>query len=66
MKRTPPKELILSKDELTELFLTNRIEETKFGWTLDKKRIDIIALHSQDMKYIENLHKSDKYKIVFK
>jgi hypothetical protein len=66
METTSTKELILLKDELCELFLTNKIQETKFGWTLNNKRIDIIALHSQNIKYIENLHKSDKYKIIFK
>ncbi len=59
-------ELILLKDELSELFLTNKIQETKLGWTMDNKRIDIIAVHLEDIKYIKNLHQSDKYKIVFK
>jgi len=66
MKTVKPQELLLLKEELVELFLTNRIEETKYGWTLDKKRIDIIALHPQNIKYIENLHKSENYRIVFK
>jgi hypothetical protein len=57
---------IVSKEELAELFLTNRIEETHYGWILDKKRINILAVHSNEIKYIEHLHKSDAYKIVYK
>jgi hypothetical protein len=60
------KSFIISKDELSELFLTNKIQETNRGWILENKRIDILALHSKEIKYIENLHKADEYKIVYK
>jgi hypothetical protein len=58
--------IIVSKDELAELFLTHRIQETHQGWVLDNKRIDILALHAKEIKYIEHLHKADEYKIVYK
>jgi len=57
---------LLTKEELTELFLSKKIQETQQGWVLENKRIDIIALHLKDLKYIEHLHKADEYKIVYK
>jgi len=60
------KTIIVSKEELTELFLTNRIQETHYGWVFDNKRVEILALHPQDIKYVEHLHKSNSYKIVYK
>jgi hypothetical protein len=66
MKSTKETSLIVSKEELVELFVTKRIEETHYGWILDNKRVDILALHPKELKYIENLHKTDRYKIVYK
>lgn len=58
--------IILSKQELTELFLAKRICEIKFGWVFDDKFVDILALHPTDIRYVEHIHKADHYKIVFK
>jgi hypothetical protein len=64
--KTKDTSIVVSKEELTELFLAKRIEETHYGWVFDNKRVDILALHPKDIKYIEHLHKSDAYKIVYK
>ena len=65
-KIAPIQEIIFSKDAIGNLFITNKIIETNFAWMFNNHKIDIIALHPKEIKYIENLHKTDKYKIVYK
>jgi len=60
------KELIISKEELISLFLDGTIKETNYGWIFNTIRIDIVALHDKDVKYILNVTDTQEYKIVFK
>lgn len=57
-------ELILSKDELIELFIREEIKDTKDGWLYqDDILVNIIALHDQDPKYVYNVTNAEYYKI---
>lgn len=66
MQTPTNKELIISKEELITLFLDGTIKETHFGWIFNTIRIDIVALHDKDLKYISNVAEAKEYKIVFK
>jgi len=59
------KEILVSKDELIELFIKEDIRDTLDGWLYkDKILINIIALHDKDPKYIYNVTNAHYYKIL--
>lgn len=66
MKFIEKHSLIVSKEELEELFLKNRIVEVDYCWLFDNKRVDILAFDSKELNEKENFHKTNKYKIVYK
>ena len=57
-------EKILTKEELVELFEKKVLEDTKMGWTMDGKIVNIIALHEIDPKYLHDISNAKYYKIV--
>jgi hypothetical protein len=59
-------ELIVSKEELHKMFVTNQIKDTCHGWYYQDKEIDIYAIHNVETKYITNIMEAQYYKIVFK
>ena len=57
-------ELILSKDELVELFIIDEIKDTEDGWLYKNSiLVNIIALHDLDPKYVYNVTNAEYYKI---
>lgn len=66
MKSIEESSLIVSKEELEEFFLTNRIVEIDYCWVFDDKRVDILAFDPTDAKEIQNIYKKNSYKIVYK
>ncbi|MGE4457069.1 MAG: hypothetical protein AB7E13_09035 [Arcobacteraceae bacterium] len=59
-------EQIIARDELINLFKKNKIQDTKYGWVMDKHIIEIIALHSIEPKYLQDITRAENYKIVKK
>jgi hypothetical protein len=58
-------ELIISKDELVEMFDKGDIEDSNDGWIYkDEYLVSIIALHEQNPKYIYDITDSQYYKII--
>lgn len=64
MKTSHKEELIVTKEELIELFEEQRIEDTGRGWLLDGKLIDIIALHDIEPKFLQDVANAKSYKLV--
>lgn len=60
------KEQIIAREELINLFKKNKIQDTKYGWVMDKHIIEIIALHNIEPKYLQDITKAENYKIVKK
>ena len=57
-------ELIVSKEQLIEMFLSKEIEDSQYGWLyLDTFYVNIIALHEKDPKYIYDVTDAQFYKI---
>lgn len=59
-------ELIVSKEELIQLFEDQKIEDTGRGWLMDGKFIDIIALHDVEPKFLQDVSNAKFYKLIIK
>ena len=59
-------DIIVSKDELIELFETEKIIDTGQGWYMDNSFVNIIALHEIEPKFIQNITNAKFYKIIKK
>jgi len=57
-------ELIISKDELVQMFINETIKDTNHGWLYENnKYINIAAIHEKDPKYVYDIADADFYKI---
>lgn len=59
-------EIIVSKEELIELFEKEKIIDTGKGWFMDDNFVDIIALHEVEPKFLQDLANAKFYKIIKK
>ena len=59
-------ELIISKEELIQLFETQKIEDTGKQWLMEGKAIDIIALHDIEPKFLQDVTNAKFYKLIIK
>lgn len=59
-------ELIISKEELIQLFETQKIEDTGKEWLMEGKVIDIIALHDIEPKFLQDVTNAKFYKLIIK
>jgi predicted methyltransferase len=59
-------ELIVSSEELKQLFQEKRMLDTDKGWFLDDEEVHIYALHKQEPKYISDITNAEFYKLVKK
>ncbi len=59
-------ELIVSKEELIQLFEKQVIEDTGRGWLMDGKFVDIIALHDIEPKFLQDVTNAKLYKLIIK
>jgi hypothetical protein len=57
-------EIVVTKDELINLFVREDIKDTQEGWLYkDEIYVNIIAIHDQDPKYVYNVTNAQYYKI---
>jgi hypothetical protein len=57
-------ELIVSKEQLIEMFMLNDIEDSQYGWLYQNAfYVNIVALHEKDPKYIFDVTDAEYYKI---
>ena len=59
-------ELIISKEELIQLFETQKIEDTGKQWLMEGKAIDIIALHDIEPKFLQDVTNAKFYNLIIK
>mgnify|MGYP000603104234 CR=1 FL=1 len=59
-------ELIVSKEELIQLFENQVIEDTGRGWLMEGKVVDIIALHDIEPKFLQDVANAKFYKLIVK
>ena len=59
-------ELIISKEDLIEMFENNEIRDTGKAWVKDDKEIEIIALHDIEPKFLQDVSNAKFYKITLK
>ena len=59
-------EKIVSKEELVLLFEEQKVIDTGKGWIMDKKEVEIIALHDVDPKFLQDVTNAKFYKLILK
>jgi len=59
-------DLIVTKDELVNMFALGELKDDNSGWLLNGMPIDIVALHDTDPKYITDVTNAQYYKLVGK
>ena len=59
-------ELIVSKEELIQLFENQIIEDTGRGWYKKGKVVEIIALHDIEPKFLQDVTNAKFYKLIIK
>lgn len=59
-------ELIVSKEELIQLFESQVIEDTGRAWLMDGKIIEIIALHDIEPRFLQDVTNAKFYKLIIK
>ncbi len=59
-------EIIVTNEQLAELFANNEIIDKYNGWYYDGKLIEIIAIHKNEIKYIQDVTKAKTYRLKFR
>lgn len=59
-------ELIVSKEELIDMFKEEKVIDTGSGWIMGDKEIEIIALHEVDPKFLQDVTNAKFYKLTLK
>ncbi len=57
-------EIIITKEELVNMFEDEQIIDSGNAWIMDDKEIDIIALHEVDPKFLQDITNAKYYKII--
>lgn len=57
-------ELIVSKEELIDMFEKQKVIDTGKGWMMGDIEIEIIALHDVDPKFLQDITNAKFYKLI--
>ncbi len=57
-------EIIITKDELVDMFENHEIIDTGQGWIISDEEVEIIALHEVDPKFLQDITNAKFYKII--
>jgi len=57
-------EIIVSKEELIDMFENQEITDTGRGWMKGDEEIEIIALHDVDPKFLQDITNAKFYKLI--
>jgi len=57
-------EIIITKDELVDMFENHEIIDTGQGWIISDEEVEIIALHDVDPKFLQDITNAKFYKII--
>lgn len=56
-------EFVVSREELNKMFAKKELEDTNKGWYYRGKEVQIIAIHTVEKRYIQDLMNAENYKI---
>ncbi len=59
-------ELIVTKEDLIQMFESQELTDTGKAWIMNDKEIDIIALHDVDPKFLQDITNAKFYKLILK
>ena len=59
-------ELIITKEELIQMFESEKLSDSGKAWIMDGKEINIIALHDVDPKFLQDITNAKFYKLTLK
>ncbi len=59
-------ELIVTRDELKQLFSEGILKDTPKGWFYKDTEIDIIAIHNKETKLVPDVTKAETYRLTKK
>lgn len=59
-------EIVVSKEELIQMFEDERIIDSGRGWMMDNEEVELIALHEVDPKFLQDITNAKFYKITVK
>ena len=57
-------EIIVSKEELIEMFNEHKVKDTGKGWMMGEHEIEIVALHDVDPKFLQDITNAKFYKLI--
>lgn len=57
-------EIIITKDELVIMFEEEKIIDSGKAWLMNGEKIEIIALHEVDPKFLQDITNAKYYKII--
>jgi len=57
-------EIIVTKNQLVEMFEHEELKDDIDGWILHGIKIEIVAMHELDPKYIPNITDAEHYKLI--
>lgn len=57
-------EIIVSKEELIDMFENQKVLDTGKGWLMGEKEIEIVALHDIDPKFLQDITNAKFYKLI--
>lgn len=59
-------EIVVSKEELIQMFEDERIIDSGRGWMMNNEEVELIALHEVDPKFLQDITNAKFYKITVK
>lgn len=59
-------EIVVSKEELIQMFEDERIVDSGRGWIMNDNEVELIALHEVDPKFLQDITNAKFYKIIVK
>jgi hypothetical protein len=59
-------ELLVTREELIQLFEDQIIEDSGRGWIMEGKVVDIVALHDIEPKFLQDVTNAKFYKLIIK
>ncbi len=57
-------EIVISKEELVQLFEDEKLIDSGRGWLMEGKEVDLLALHEVDPKFLQDVTNAKFYKII--
>ncbi len=57
-------DLVVSKEELLNMFEREELKDDSKGWLLNGMKVEIVAIHETDPKYLHDVTDAQYYKLI--